>query len=68
VNEDVRLRFLFYVLVGMTREWTSYFGEVTMRYVIIVVTLCGLLSLAACASDWSAWSSIGDDVSLSYRR
>jgi hypothetical protein len=37
-----------------------------MRYVIIAVTLCGLLSLSACASDWSAWSSIGDDVSLSY--
>ena len=37
-----------------------------MRYVISAVTLCGLLSLSACASDWSAWSSIGDDVSLSY--
>jgi hypothetical protein len=37
-----------------------------MRYVIIAVTLCGLLCLSACASDWSAWSSMGDDVSLSY--
>jgi hypothetical protein len=43
-------------------------GEVTLRYLIIAVTLCGSLSLSACATYWSAWSSIGDDVSLSYAR
>ena len=37
-----------------------------MRYVIIAITLCGLLSLSACASHWSSWSSIGEDVSVSY--
>jgi hypothetical protein len=37
-----------------------------MRNLILAVTLCGLLSLSAGASDWSEWSSIGDDVSLSY--
>jgi hypothetical protein len=37
-----------------------------MRYVIVAVTRCALSSLSARASEWSAWSSIGDDVSLSY--
>jgi len=53
---------------GNAYKHPSYFGEVTMRCVIIAVILCGLLSLSACASNWSVWSSIGDDVSLSYTR
>ena len=37
-----------------------------MRYVIIAIILCCLVSLSGCASAWSSWSSIGEDVSLSY--
>jgi hypothetical protein len=41
-------------------------GKVTMRTLIIAATLCGLLSSCASPTDWREWSSIGDDVSLSY--
>ena len=37
-----------------------------MRNLIIAITFCGLLSSCASPTDWREWSSIGDDVSLSY--
>jgi hypothetical protein len=37
-----------------------------MRYVIVAVTLCGLVSCSTPGSEWSAWSSLGGDVSVSY--